>query len=147
MESTCANGTWTPSILNPPDVNIPMPSPLPRPDSPEEEQIPCGCLPYDMVWTNGADLIDYDPNTLPGTDFICSESYIDDSDPTNTKFILRPSNTCRLFCDSYHAATMACDAGGKWTGAPELGAWWDFRIYCDLLSWYNLQVLLRAWCW
>merc|ERR1712243_430341 len=66
--------------------------------------------------------IDYDPNTLPGTDFICTENPIDETNPEDKKFNLMPTNVCRLFCDSYHITTMACE-NGMWTGEPELGAW------------------------
>jgi len=120
ITSTCDAGAWTTSVVNPPDLTIAaIPDPLPQPDALEADQIACTCALQPMAWN---DNIDYDPNTLPGTDFICSESYIDESDPADKKFNLAPTNVCRLFCDSYHITTMACE-NGMWTGEPELGAW------------------------
>merc|ERR1711934_793982 len=66
--------------------------------------------------------IDYDPNTLPGTDFLCTGADYITSDGINLKFALQPGMTCRMFCDNYHIATMTC-VNGLWTGEPELGAW------------------------
>jgi len=120
ITSTCEAGAWTNSVVNPPDLTIAaIPNPLPQPDAEEAEQIACSCALYPMAWN---DIIDYDPNTLPGTDFICTENPIDETNPDDKKFNLQPTNVCRLFCDSYHITTMACE-NGMWTGEPELGAW------------------------
>merc|ERR1711971_1140009 len=70
----------------------------------------CGCPIVDMAWKNSVteEMIDYDPNTLPGTDFLCTgPDYITD-DGTDLKFKLQPGMTC---------------VNGLWTGEPELGAW------------------------
>jgi len=129
--SKCDNGIWSNSYLLPKNVaasDVPaLPNPLPQPDV-IRDQTRCGCDDYDMVWNH---TINYDPNTLPGTAFICTggdqsgrsggKPYITD-DGTNYKFILKPKMTCRLFCDSYHVSTMAC-VNGHWTGDPEHGAW------------------------
>jgi len=99
-----------------------LPSPLPQPDDIEADQASCGCATLNMAWDAGADgLINYDPNTLLGVDFICLDDPIEDDQGTK-KFLLKDGNICRLFCDSYHVATMECQ-GGQWTGEPELGAW------------------------
>merc|ERR1712243_121472 len=71
ITSTCEAGLWTPSVVSPADLTIAaMPNTLPQPDTLEAEQIACSCAPQPMAWN---DIIDYDPNTLPGTDFICTE--------------------------------------------------------------------------
>jgi len=122
--SKCVAGIWqTPEVIpsiDPSDI-LALPNPLPKPD--DQDQVGCGCAPYDMTWENSVtgDLIDYDPNTLPGTDFLCTAEYITD-DGTNLKFMLQPEMTCRMFCDNYHIVTMTC-VNGLWTGEPELGAW------------------------
>merc|ERR1712168_70698 len=124
--SKCVGGTWLPSEVIPSRIDpsdiLALPNPLPKPD--DQDQVGCGCAPYDMTWENTVtgDLIDYDPNTLPGTDFLCTgPDYITD-DGTNLKFMLQPEMTCRMFCDNYHIVTMTC-VNGLWTGEPELGAW------------------------
>ena len=124
--SECVQGAWQAPEVIPygiDEADIPaLPSILPKPD--DQDQAVCGCAPYDMTWENSVtgDLIDYDPNTLPGTDFLCTGAdYITD-DGTNLKFVLQPQMTCRMFCDNYHIATMTC-VNGLWTGEPELGAW------------------------
>merc|ERR1712013_573259 len=102
IESQCENGTWVASTVLPngadDSLNMVLPSPLPQPDSPEGEQTACGCGVYDMRWVNSGTsaLVDYDPNTLIGTDFLC----------TGGEYI----------------TTMEC-VNGHWTGQPELGAW------------------------
>ena len=108
ITSTCSGGVYQDSKATPTIPNLP--NPLPKPN---EEEPTCDCADRLMAWHG----IEYDPNTLPGTSFICSESYI-----IEQKFILKATNLCRLFCDGYHVATMACQ-GGRWTGHPELGAW------------------------
>jgi len=77
-----------------------------------------------MAWKNSqtGHLVDYDPNSLPGTDFLCTGGDYITSDKTDLKFMLQPGMTCRLFCDNYHIATMSC-VNGLWTGELELGAW------------------------
>jgi len=123
--SKCVAGAWEASALQPAldlSENTALPDPLPKPD--DLTQAPCGCTNFDMAWNNTQtqDIIDYDPNTLLGTDFICTgANYITD-DGTDLKFVLRQGMTCRLFCDNYHIATMTC-ANAEWTGEPELGAW------------------------
>jgi len=120
ITSTCEAGVWTDSVVSPPGLNIAaIPDQLPNPNAGEGDQIACTCAMYPMVWGEN---IDYDPNTLPGTDFICTENPIDETNPDDKKFNLMPTNVCRLFCDSYHITTMACE-NGMWTGEPELGAW------------------------
>jgi len=129
IASKCMGGQWQDSEIQPfgidPTEIAALPSaPYPKPDAPDGDQVGCGCDTIDMAWVNSQtnDTIDYDPNTLPGTDFLCSgANYITD-DGTDLKFILRPEMTCRLFCDNYHIATMTC-LSGLWTGEPELGAW------------------------
>jgi len=128
IASKCVAGVWKASEVQPfgidPTEIAALPNPLPQPDAPASDQVGCGCATIDMAWVNSQtnETIDYDPNTLPGTDFLCSgANYITD-DGTNLKFMLRPEMTCRLFCDNYHIATMTC-LSGLWTGEPELGAW------------------------
>merc|ERR1719158_1510712 len=120
ITSKCETGAWTTSIVSPAGLNIAaIPSTLPKPDGVETDQVACSRATYPMAWK---DTIDYDPNTLPGTDLICTEEYVDKTNPDDWKFNLEPTNVCRLFCDSYHITTMACE-NGMWTGEPELGAW------------------------
>lgn len=124
ISSICTGGAYQDSTVqgaNPADVPA-LPDSYPKPDALAADQVPCGCADYNMQWDDAGTMVDYDPNTLPGTDFICTEEYIDKTDTADWKFILTTSNTCRLFCDSYHVATMACE-NGVWTGQPELGAW------------------------
>ena len=124
--SRCMTAAWQASEVQPYGIDaseiLALPSTLPQPD--DSTQVDCGCATFDMTWENSktGEMIDYDPNTLPGTDFLCTGAdYITD-DGTNLKFELQPGITCRMFCDSYHIATMTC-ANGLWTGEPELGAW------------------------
>jgi hypothetical protein len=124
--SKCMSGNWQTSEVQPHGIDeseiLALPSTLPKPD--DATQVECGCATIDMAWKNSGtgEMIDYDPNTLPGTDFLCTGSdYITD-DGTNLKFELKPGMTCRMFCDNYHIATMTC-VNGLWTGEPELGAW------------------------
>merc|ERR1712080_39893 len=119
ITSTCEAGAWTKSEVSPALDIAAIPATLPQPDGLEADQIACSCAMYPMAWK---DTIDYDPNTLPGTDFICTEDYVNSDNPEDLKFNLEPTNVCRLFCDSYHITTMACE-NGMWTGEPELGAW------------------------
>jgi len=124
--SKCVGGQWQtseviPRFIDPSDI-LALPNPLPQPD--DTVQVDCGCPIIDMEWKNSktGEMIDYDPNTLPGTDFLCTgPDYITD-DGTDLKFKLQPGMTCRMFCDNYHIATMTC-VNGLWTGEPELGAW------------------------
>jgi hypothetical protein len=127
IASTCNAGVFDASVVvGALAENVPaLPAALPVPTDLAADQVPCGCATYNMEWEDAdtGTMVDYDPNTLPGTDFICAEDYIDMvTDPADWQFILTTSNTCRLFCDSYHVATMACE-NGVWTGQPELGAW------------------------
>lgn len=124
--SKCMGGAWQLSEVQPYGIDeseiLALPSTLPQPD--DSTQVDCGCASFDMTWENSktGEMIDYDPNTLPGTDFLCTGAdYITD-DGTNLKFALQPGMTCRMFCDNYHIATMTC-VNGLWTGEPELGAW------------------------
>ena len=124
--SKCLAGQWQPSEVIPTFIDtsevLALPNPLPQPD--DLTQVDCGCPIVDMAWKNSVteEMIDYDPNTLPGTDFLCTgPDYITD-DGTDLKFKLQPGMTCRMFCDNYHIATMTC-VNGLWTGEPELGAW------------------------
>jgi len=121
ITSKCETGAWTTAAVSPAGLTIPaLPATIPQPDGVEADQVACSCAIQPMAWN---DVIDYDPNTLPGTDFICTEEYVDKTtDPADWKFNLVPTNVCRLFCDSYHITTMACE-NGVWTGEPELGAW------------------------
>jgi len=124
--SDCVQGVWQPSRFIPSGRDSALnevigSGALPQPDGPD--QISCGCPVYDMAWTTAEnDTVDYDPNTLPGTSFICDGPYITD-DGTDLKFKLMGEVTCMMYCDSYHIATMTCAASGEWTGQPELGAW------------------------
>jgi len=133
VTSSCVKGStegeWTASAINgaaEADVPALTGAALPQPDA--ETQIACTCAIQPMTWDPAGLDINYDPNTLPGTDFICTGG-VCDTDPLcyltgdvgSKVFQLEPAFTCRLFCDSYHIATMACD--GVWTGEPELGAW------------------------
>ena len=124
ITSTCDAGGFTPSVVTNSWTNadVPaLPATLPQPD--DLAQAECSCAPYDMEWDDAGTMVDYDPNRLLGTDFVCEGGdYLDQTNPLDWKFILTPALTCRLFCDSYHIATMACE-NGKWTGEPELGAW------------------------
>ena len=129
IESRCEAGAWVASTVLPngPDdsLNAVLPNPLPKPDSPEEQQTACGCGVYDMRWVNSGTsaLVDYDPNTLIGTDFLCTGGeYITTEADGELKFKLTPGIKCRMFCDNYHITTMEC-VNGLWTGQPELGAW------------------------
>jgi len=129
--SDCVQGVWESSVVIPtgrdPDLDEVLGSgALPQPDGPAADQISCGCPVYPMEWTitAGDDMgakVDYDPNDLPGTSFVCDGPYITD-DGTDFKFVLKPDMTCMMYCDNYHIATMTC-ASGEWTGQPELGAW------------------------
>jgi len=124
IQSTCAVGDWSDSIVFGGTAGDAVPSTLPKPDADDGDQLSCGCATLDMAWDTNADGtgdVDYDPNTLLGVDFMCIDDYIVD-DQGKKKFKLVDGNTCRLFCDSYHLATMECQ-GGQWTGEPELGAW------------------------
>jgi len=126
IESICVQGVWQPSRFIPSGRDSALNETigdrdLPQPDGPD--QISCGCPVYDMAWTTAEnDTVDYDPNTLPGTSFVCDGPYITD-DGTDFKFKLMGDVTCKMYCDSYHIATMTCAASGEWTGQPELGAW------------------------
>ena len=126
VSSTCTDGAYEPSVVSDPLLVIPALAgvALPKPDDLAAAQLACTCAAQPMSWDlngDGTSMIAYDPNTLIGTDFICEVDPISGASP-NIAFSLDPTNTCRLFCDSYHIATMACE-NGKWTGEPELGAW------------------------
>jgi len=92
---------------------------IPKPDTVAAEQITCGCGPRAMAW---ADTINYDPNLMPGTTFICQNGEYLVGAEGEKKFIIAEDMTCRLYCDGYHVATIEC-LNGDWTGQPELGAW------------------------
>ena len=124
--SQCLGGVWQASVVHPDGISTTdisaLPDPLPQPD--DQNQVDCGCANYNMEWVNSAtnNTVDYDPNTLPGTDFLCTGGDYMTDDGTDLKFVLKPGMTCRMFCDNYHIATMTC-VNGLWTGEPELGAW------------------------
>jgi len=103
--------------------NLPLPS-----DNPAD-QITCGCGTREMAWNNsvtGDNFINYDPNEMPGTTFICEGGdYLQRQDHQIgkiTAFMMMEAMTCRLYCDGYHIATIEC-INGQWTGEPQLGAW------------------------
>jgi len=130
LVSTCQNdGTWSPTVASnaatngdeldfptfPADTGI-----YPTPD--QNQTFACGCKDLDVKWatnfTDPATFFYYDPNTEPGTEFICEQN-IDQSQGT---YIITTENKCLLFCDSYLVADVRC-LNGEWTGQPELGFW------------------------
>jgi len=132
--STCAADlSWTAPVIKAPgagdaDVVDPATVPalkdktLPSPNDVADDQIGCGCGPRPMAWDPEGDNINYDPNLMPGTTFICQNGdYLVGADGSK-EFIIAEDMTCRLYCDGYHVATMEC-LNGDWTGEPELGAW------------------------
>jgi len=130
LVSTCQNdGTWSPTIASneatsgaelefppyPADTGI-----YPTPD--QMQTFGCGCKDLHVEWATDFTNLDtffyYDPNTEPGTEFICEQS-INQSQGT---YIITTENKCILFCDSYLVADVRC-LNGEWTGQPELGFW------------------------
>jgi len=130
IASKCMGGVWEtsqvqPNTTDPNAIDALPPAPYPQPDGAAGDQVACGCANRDMAWVNSITnvTIDYDPNTLLGTDFLCTGGdYITQDENGNQKFMLQPGMNCRMFCDNYHIATMTC-LSGLWTGEPELGAW------------------------
>jgi len=105
---------------------------LPLPSATPAEQITCGCGPKPMAWTNTDTevVVNYDPNALPGTTFICENGEYIQNNSGQSAFIIAEDMTCRLYCDGYHVATMEC-LNGDWTGEPELGAWCYYEPTVD----------------
>jgi len=89
----------------------------PKPD--EVQTFACGCPDLHVEWTDAGtgDVFYYDPNTEPGTEFIC-EKAIDNYG----EYVIETDNHCILFCDSYLVADVRC-LNGEWTGEPDLGFW------------------------
>ena len=159
--STCDHGVWSEPALVSVDDQAPEEIPvlldgvvLPKPDTPEPEQLSCLCPDFSLAWgmddqglgyLGGMDPSQwpdksstthfyYDPNDNLGTSltptsysaYRPNRTYFISSDTSEYKeLILKYPSTSRFFCSGYHVATSQC-RNGEWTGEPWDGFWCAF---------------------